>query len=32
MSDINKSIDTAFAIASWASLVAVAFMWLAGAI
>jgi hypothetical protein len=32
MSDIHKDIDTAFAIAGWLSLVAVALLWLAGVV
>ena len=32
MSQIHKDIDTAFAIASWGSLIAVALLWLAGAV
>lgn len=30
MSDINRDIDTAFAIAGWVSLAAVGLMWLGG--
>lgn len=32
MSQIHKDIDTAFAIASWGCLIAVALLWLSGAV
>ena len=32
MKDINKDIDTAFAVASWAMIIIVALIWLEGAI